>query len=505
MKKILLFGAGKSATVLIDYLLRNALAENWIVTVVDANLELAKSKIGNALGGAAVSFDINDKKEREKFIEKADLVISLLPPALHGIVAYDCLLFKKNLLTASYVDDVLRNMEKEVAEKGLLFLCEMGLDPGIDHMSAKKMIDDIHEKGGKITSFMSHCGGLVSPQSDDNPWHYKISWNPGNIVNAGKAGAHFLLDGAEKHLTYKDLFSEKRFVNVHGSEPLCWYPNRDSLSYRSVYGLEDCNTFIRTTLRHPDFIYGWKNVVDLELTSDEKKYATNGKTLKAFFQEHMHDHGFNDWLQKKMQEQFRESSKILGELVKLISLEKNDDGGAEEQGIEEFMVVNDKGHLQEVDIDDVKSNAALSVAEKMHDAKLTLKQLFFLGMDDDITLINRHVCSAAEVLQMALEKKLALQPGDKDLVVMIHEIEYEAGGEKFKTTATLSIEGDNDQYTAMAKTVGLPLGIAAKLILNDTIREAGLLIPVLPTIYKPVLKELEKAGIRFHEETTRIS
>ncbi|MEJ7913600.1 MAG: saccharopine dehydrogenase C-terminal domain-containing protein, partial [Chitinophagaceae bacterium] len=259
MKKILLFGAGKSATVLIDYLLRHSLSENWMLTLVDANILLAKSKIGHALGGRAVSFDINNDSERRSHISRADIVISLLPPALHFLVAKDCLSHKKNLLTASYIDASMKELEVNIKESGLLFLCEMGLDPGIDHMSAKKLIDSIHEEGGKIVSFMSHCGGLVAPRSDSNPWHYKISWNPRNVVMAGKNGAVFKQNGVVISLTYKDLFSEKRFVKMQQGEDLCWYPNRDSLPYMSVYGLEDCPTFIRTTLRHPDFMYGWKN------------------------------------------------------------------------------------------------------------------------------------------------------------------------------------------------------------------------------------------------------
>jgi saccharopine dehydrogenase-like NADP-dependent oxidoreductase len=225
MKQILLFGAGKSATALIEYFLVNALAENWQLTVVDANLELAKEKMGDSSHGIALSFDILDDKRRKEVISQAHIVISLLPPALHFLIAKDCLQANKNLLTASYVDDQLKAMKTDIEAAGLLFLCEMGLDPGIDHMSAKKMIDDIQQEGGKITSFLSHCGGLVAPESDDNPWHYKISWNPRNVVMAGKAGAIFRQDGEIREMEYETLFAEKRYVSVPGSEPLCWYRN----------------------------------------------------------------------------------------------------------------------------------------------------------------------------------------------------------------------------------------------------------------------------------------
>jgi len=503
MKKILLFGAGKSATVLIDYLLKNALVENWMLTVVDSDLELAQSKIGNALSGEAVSFDIREENERRKHIEGADIVISLLPPALHILVAKDCLKFRKNLLTASYVDDQMKSLQQDIIDNGLLFLCEMGLDPGIDHMSAKKMIDSIQEDGGKITSFLSHCGGLVAPESDNNPWRYKISWNPRNVVLAGKAGAIYKEHGEIRELEYEALFSTKRYVTVPDFEPLCWYPNRDSLSYIPLYELHDCDTFIRTTLRHPDFMYGWKNVIDLNLTDETKRYNTNGKTLRDFFQEHLEINGFGDWLQQQMEEQFTTSKRILEELVNLVELEdKADKGGV--NPVEEFMVVDEKGDLQEIDLDALKTNAASTVADKMHEAKLTLKQLFYLGLDDSQTILNKGLCSAADVLQVALEKKLPLLPGDKDLVVMVHEIEYQMNGKNWKEIASLLITGENDQHTAMAKTVGLPLGIAAKLVLNNTIQSKGLQIPITKEIYEPVLKELANYNIQFKEAKTQL-
>lgn len=503
MKKILLFGAGKSATVLIDYLLHHTLADNYTLTVVDANLSLAEAKIGNALGATAASFDIADGEKRKAHIQEADIVISLLPPALHILVAKDCVTYKKNLLTASYVDAAMKELREDIEKNGLLFLCEMGLDPGIDHMSAKKMIDNIHAQGGKITSFYSHCGGLVAPESDNNPWQYKISWNPRNVVLAGKAGAIFKKDGEEKQLSYEELFADKRPVAIKGYDPLCWYPNRDSLSYIPIYGLEECPTFIRTTLRYPDFMYGWKNIVELKLTDETVQYQTNGKTLVDFFKEHLDKNGFETWLQQKMQEQFEFSKKILQDLVNLVELQGEVSQQSRER-VEQFMMVNDKGSLQDVDLEDLKAAAAETVAAKMHDAKLTLSQLFFLGLNDRETFINKGMCSAADVLQFCLEKKLALLPEEKDLVLMLHEIAYELDGKSYKETSSLALEGKDDHHTAMAKTVGLPLGIAARFILNGTIDAKGLLIPITPEIYEPVLTELEKNGIVFTEQVTAI-
>ena len=376
----------------------------------------------------------------------------------------------------------------------------MGLDPGIDHMSAMKIIDEIHDKSGKVTSFQSHCGGLVAPESDDNPWHYKISWNPRNIIMAGKAGAHFRQDGEEKRFTYEELFTSDRIVEIPEIGFLSWYPNRDSLSYTSLYGLEDAPTFIRTTLRHPDFMYGWKNIIDLKLIDETPQYETDGKTLQDAFKEHMDKNGFGEWLSEKLTERFAETKSMMENLLKLMEVEKE----AEVEGSEipeSFMAADEQGNIEEVAIDDVKNNAAAYLAQKMHEANLTLKQLFFLGLDDDDTLVNKGFCSPADLLQFAVEKKLALRPYDKDMIVMLHEIKYEIGGQKSEVKSSLVVKGENSLRTAMAKTVGLPLGIAAKHILNGKIKLIGLHIPTAKEIYEPVLKELEQHQVKFTEET----
>lgn len=496
MKHIVLFGAGKSATVLIDYLVATVQSEEWRLTVADAQKEVLEKKLAGAAQITAVALDINDASRRQQLISDADVVISLLPPSLHILVARDCLDAGKHLLTASYVDGDLKKLESQVAEKGLLFLCEMGLDPGIDHMSAKQMIDAIHNNGGTITSFLSHCGGLVAPESDNNPWHYKISWNPRNVVLAGKAGADFIWNGIETHFDHERLFAEKRFVNVAGLEPLCWYPNRDSLSYRQLYDLTNCPTFIRTTLRHPDFIFGWKNIIDLKLTEEIPRYEAAGKTLKQLFKTHLDAQGFNRWFEKQLQQQFSQSQTLLTQLLDLSEQEQQ----AQQTGkaaTQDFMLVDEHGGLQKRDIEDVKLSAATALADRMHDAKLILKQLFFLGLDDDRTTVEQTTTTPAQLLQVALEKKLSLEAADRDMVVMLHEIEYQQDGKKQKHTASLVAKGDDNQHTAMAKTVGLPLGIAARLLLNGTISCRGLRIPTAKEIYEPVLAELERQGISF--------
>jgi saccharopine dehydrogenase-like NADP-dependent oxidoreductase len=498
MKQVLLFGAGKSATVVIDYLLSHAKTEQWKLVVVDANLQLAISKIRNSPHGEAVSFDVMDAEKRKEYIQQSHIVISMLPPALHMEVAKDCLEFSKHLLTASYVDDELRKLEGEIRKKNLLFLCEMGLDPGIDHMSAMKLIDEINASNGKILSFRSHCGGLVAPESDNNPWHYKISWNPRNIVLAGKAGAHYRENGEEKRLTHEELFTADRVVDIPGIGPLSWYPNRDSLSYTTLYGLQDVPTFVRTTLRHPDFMYGWKNIIELKLTDETPQYDTDGKTLGELFREHMDKNDFGDWLQTKLRERFSKSKDMLKNLMKLVEFEEE----ADNRGVkvpESFMAADDKGNLQEIGIGDVKNLGAAYLADTMHEANLTLRQLFYLGMDDRETEVNKGLYSAADILQFALENKLGLQPGDKDMIVMLHEFEYELGGKKTGISSSLVVKGENSLHTAMAKTVGLPLAIATKMILNGRLTLTGLQIPTSREIYGPVLKELEEYGIVFNE------
>jgi len=498
MKLILLFGAGKSATVLIDYLLEHSVTENWELVVVDADWKLAQSKVNHSGRARAVSFDITDVEERGRYIRQADIVISLLPPSLHFSVAKDCVQYQKNLLTASYVDDAIRGLQEDITKNKLLFLCEMGLDPGIDHMSAMQMIDSIRARGGTITSFRSHCGGLVAPESDDNPWHYKISWNPRNILLAGKSGAHYRENGREISVSYEQLFSEDRRVEIPGLGQLSWYPNRDSLSYAPLYNLEHAATFIRTTLRHPEFMHGWKNIIDLRLTDETKQYETDGKTLHQVFREHMDKHGFGEWLTNKMTERFEETKGLMENLMKLMQAEKEAEAEGEKIP-ESFVTADHKGNLEEIGIGEVKYRAAGMLATKLHEANLTLKQLFFLGLDDEETLVNKGLCSPADILQFAMEKKLTLRPYDKDMIVMLHEIGYELDGKAAELKSSLVVKGENSLRTAMAKTVGLPLGIAAKGILNGKIRVTGLQIPTLREIYEPVLKELETYRVKFDE------
>jgi saccharopine dehydrogenase-like NADP-dependent oxidoreductase len=435
LKNILLFGAGKSASVLIEYLLDNAAENNWHVTIVDADKKLIEQKTKKHSSSTAIEANITNDILRIELIKNTDLVISMMPPFLHINIAKDCVQYGKHLLTASYTDEQIKLLAAEVKSKGIIFLCEMGLDPGIDHMSAMQIIDEVKTKGGKITSFESHCGGLVAPESDDNPWHYKISWNPRNVVLAGKAGAEYIQDG--KHITekYENLFDANRTIETADKNigSLSYYPNRNSLPYIDLYNLHHAKTFVRTTLRYKDFMLGWKTIIDLKLTDEDIVYQSDDMSLADFYATHFEKNG---------------------------------------------ITLN------------------LSEADK--------KRLEFLGLNDNATLLNKGMISAADGLQFVLEKKLLLSPTDKDMIVMQHEIEYELAGQKHQIISSLVVYGKDSVHTAMAKTVGLPLGIAAKLILNGSINLSGIHLPIIKEIYEPVLKELAANGILFDEEIKKI-
>jgi saccharopine dehydrogenase (NADP+, L-glutamate forming) len=440
MRTISIFGAGKSATSLIDYLGKICEEKNWKLYVSDADLSLAQAKTNQFTSAEAVSFDVSDREKRQAFIAMADVVISMLPPSLHLLVARDCILFSKHLLMASYIDMNLRALADEIKEKGLLFIGEMGLDPGIDHMSAMKVIHEIKNKDGQITSFKSHCGGLMAPENDDNPWHYKISWNPMNVVAAGSSGAFYKSEGKIVEVLYSEVFSnENQMVEIPEIGPLAWYANRDSLSYIKTYDLHKISTFIRTTLRYPAFCRGWNKIIRLDLTNKmDHEEIKNCKT-------------FSDWFELK-------KDKMLSET---------------------HLPVNtffDSEFQEQIDFISLRSKENIPVP----------------------------FSNSAAILQFLLEKNLALKPNDKDMIIMLHEIEYSIDGENKQTRSCLIVKGEDHIHTAMAKTVGLPLGIAARLILEKRINLRGLHIPIVPEIYKPVLEELELNGIQFTEETVSL-
>ncbi len=436
VKTILLFGAGKSSACCIKYLGEHSLNKEFHFIVADADVEVARIKTAAFPQIETLGIDITDAEVRIDLIKKADVVISMLPPSLHILVATDCVQASVHLLTASYLDDHMKALEPEIKTKNLLFICELGLDPGIDHMSAMSLIEQIRKDGGEITSFKSHCGGLIAPESDDNPWHYKISWNPRNVVNAGKQGAIYLQDGQLVTKDYDQLFDVDQKVLIPGEHEQTWgyYANRDSLSYTATYGLEHASDFIRTTLRHPAFITGWEKIVEFELTNEDKIYDSNILSVQQVLKLH---------LQK-----------------------------------------NEKAELYN---DAVRQNDQLS------------KQLNFLQLHIDETKLNYGLCSICDVLQYAMENKLALRPDDKDMIVMMHEIVYKKETQPHLLKSALVVKGEDNMYTAMAKTVGLPLAITAELIIQNKLDLTGLHIPASKEIYRPVLKKLASEGIIFKE------
>ncbi|MGE5107270.1 MAG: saccharopine dehydrogenase C-terminal domain-containing protein [Sphingobacteriales bacterium] len=441
MKTIVLFGAGKSATVLIEYLIKEGQKNEWQLVIADTSKELIESKTGKAVNTEAIQLDITNEAERQKIIAKADIVISMMPAQLHYLVAKDCVFFKKNLLTASYLDEGVKELKTEIENNKLLFLCEMGLDPGIDHMSAMQLFHQIEDKGGVVTSFKSHCGGLIAPESDNNPWHYKISWNPRNVVLAGKAGAIYKENGNITERSYKQIFEHCPLISIPSLNEFSWYPNRDSLSYLPVYELKNASTFIRTTLRHPSFCRGWDKVIHLELTdTDDTANILDCVT-------------YEDWFNRK-----------------LYFIEQR------EMSWNEYLEL---------------------YVEEIYHEELS-NQFNYLGLLDKTNLPKDPNCSA-DILQYAVETKLAMQPDDKDMIVMLHEIEYSINSQQSTVNSSLIVKGEDNRHTAMAKTVGLPLGIAAKLILQNKIQLTGLHIPVVKEIYEPVLEELKNHGIIFHE------
>jgi saccharopine dehydrogenase-like NADP-dependent oxidoreductase len=432
---ILIIGAGKSATVLIQYLQQKAVENDWFILLADGDEAVAKNKWNNAPNGSALGIDIENELDRQNLVQKADIVVSMMPAQLHFLVAKDCLAFGKPLFTASYVDDNMRSIAAEIESKQLLFLCEMGLDPGIDHMSAMAIIDKIHEKGGKITSFKSHCGGLVAPESDDNPWHYKISWNPKNIILAGKAGAIYLEDGATVTKNYTGIFDQTPMLNLPGIGHLTYYPNRNSLSYIDTYHLHGVQDFVRTTLRYPAFCTGWNAIVQLHLTDETVINLAPNTTVQNWFETHIQLNGLEQILVK-----FTQDPAI-----------KN--------------------------------------------------QLEFIGLNES-TIIPTQFNTNASILQWLLEIKWKLKTTDKDLVVMLHEIEYSIGTRQFKLDSSMVLTGKDAINTAMAITVGLPLAMGVCAYLKGEIQMTGLHIPIDARIYQPILKSLSEEGIVFEETLT---
>jgi saccharopine dehydrogenase (NADP+, L-glutamate forming) len=438
MSTILIFGAGKSASYLIDYLADSCAQGDRKLLVADLDPSQAAAKLQGRSHTQAVAVNLAEQDSRRQLIEQADVVISMLPAGLHPIVAGDCLELGKHFFTASYESEALRAMRSEIEANGLLFLNECGLDPGIDHMSALKIIHEAKAKGEVIRSFKSYCGGLLAPQSEDNPWKYKFTWNPRNVVLAGQGTSKFLDHGEVKLVPYQQLFKRIETIRFPGLGDFDGYPNRDSLNYQTIYGLEQVDTLLRGTLRRAGFCKAWDVFVQLGMTDDTALLQLPlGSTYRQF--------------------------------------------------LNTFLPWSDQLSVEE------------KLAEVIPDLDFpTFEKLQWLRLFESIPLPITEG-SPAQLLQAILEPHWSLQPADRDLIVMQHQFEIQTQSGIKKVISSLVQEGQDATYTAMAKTVGLPLAIAVDLFLKGEISLRGLQLPVEPEIYLPILEALEQEGIRFEE------
>ncbi len=446
MKNILVIGAGRSASSLIKYLLDNSVNENWKVTVGDVSIDLVKQKTAGHPNARSIVLDITNDQQREEEIKHADIVVSMLPASMHLSVAKDCVRFKKHLATASYVSKEMAELDEEAKSAGVILMNEIGLDPGIDHASAMKIIDHIHALGGELTSFKSYCGGLVAPENNDNPWGYKFSWNPRNVILAGQGTAQYIENGDYKYIPYNRLFTQINTIEVDGYGSFDAYANRDSLSYRKFYNIADIPTMLRGTLRMPGYCKAWNVFVKLGLTDDTYKIEASDKlTYRQLIEAYL---------------------------------------PAGKQSVKEKLTAF-MGPEMDTDI---------------------LSKIEWLGIFEDRKIKLKNA-SPAQILQDLLEEKWELKELDKDMIVMQHKFDFftpnssknnsEMKGRTIKSS--LVVKGDDQVYTAMAKTVGLPLAITAKLILQGKINTRGVVIPTIKEIYEPLLAELETFGIKFAE------
>ena len=441
MRKILIIGSGKSSSYLIKYLLNKSEKENLFITIADKYITNTKVLLNSHYKSKAIELDVFDDGSREKEIIGADIVISMLPTRFHLMVAKDCIKHSKNMLTASYINDEMLALNSKAIEKDIVIMNEIGLDPGIDHMSAMKVIDHIKEKKAKIILFESYTGGLMAPESDNNLWNYKFTWNPRNVVLAGQGGpAKFLQQGYNKYIPYNKLFKRTQNLQIENYGSFEGYPNRDSLKYREIYGLGDIKTLCRGTIRKVGFSESWDVFVQLGMT-DDSYIIENSKNMK-----------FRDF-------------------------------------VDLFLPYNAKERVES------KLQKLLKISEK----ELIWSKLLELDIFSDQKTITLDRATPAQILEYILCKSWTLDPSDKDMIVMIHKFVYELNNKKYQIDSNMVCIGEDQTYTAMAKTVGLPLAIATLAILNSKITAKGVQLPIKKDIYNPILKELIEYGIEFNE------
>ena len=442
MRKILVIGSGKSTSYLIKYLLDNSETEKLFITIGDINIKHANHLIKNHKNAKAILLDVFDANSRTEAIKNADIIISMLPARFHIDVAKDCILFGKNMVTASYISPEMEALNQEAIAKGLIFMNEIGVDPGIDHMSAMQVIDRIRAKGGKMILFESFTGGLVAPESDNNLWNYKFTWNPRNVVLAGQGGAaKFLQEGTFKYIPYHRLFRRTEFLEIDGFGRFEVYANRDSLKYQSVYGLDAIKTLYRGTMRRVGFSKAWNMFVMLGMTDDSYIIDDSENMSYRDFVNAFLSYSPSDSVELK----FR--------------------------------------HALKIDQDDI-----------------VWDKLLELDLFNPNKMVELKKATPAQILQKILMDSWTLAEDDKDMLVMYHKFGYELNGKKHQIEATMVTLGEDQTYTAMAKTVGLPVAIATLAILNGKIKTPGVQMPITKEVYEPILKELSNFGITFNEK-----
>ncbi len=449
MRTIFIAGAGKSTPWLIKYLSDKSTEYHWKVIVGDLKEAVAAERVIGRVNCTSEKFDVFDDEDVKHAVERADLLISMLPAKFHIRIAKLCVAYKKPLLTASYVSEEMHGLHQQALENGVLLLNESGLDPGIDHMAIMTEIDALKAKNFEIVSLKSYCGGLIAPESNTNPWGYKFTWVVENVINAGKEkggkSAVFQEDNQEVAVRYKELFAQYLSI-LHDGTNYDVYANRDSLKYKKIYGLEEVETLYRGTMRYEGYCKAWNALIHLGLTRDDL-------------------HGLD---------------------VPIISLQD--------------VVKRLNPALESITPDSVSTFLGIAL-----DAE-TIHKLDWLGLfkkEEEIPIAEAKNCRTyANILQLHLEKKWKLAPEDKDRVVMVNEIKYRTNADAPLKTLQFSLDivGDNSNLTAMAKTVGLPLAIAAKLVLEGEITLKGVQVPTQKKLYQPILKELEAYGVIFKQD-----
>ena len=436
MKNVLVLGAGLVARPLVNYLLDQP---GFSVVVADVDTDRAGKLVGGHPRGRAEHLDIGDREALATAVGRADLVVSMVPYTFHPVVAAAALKLGKHMVTASYVSPAMREFDAAAREKGIILLNELGLDPGIDHMEAMRIIHEVHDAGGRVLSFISYCGGLPAPEANTNPFGYKFSWSPRGVLLASKNSARFLKDGRVVTVPAEDLFAGPEVVPVPGLGAFEGYPNRDSISYKDVYGIPEAATVMRGTLRYP----GWC------------------ETLRKMVQLGLLDEGPKD----------RAGATFLGLMRELAQAEPGSD---------------------------VK--AAVAARLGLGPGSQVISAMAWLGLFEE-TGLPAEMGSALDNLAALMIEKLRYETGERDMIVLQHEflVRTETGRNE-RITSTLIDYGVPGGDSSMSRTVGLPAAIASRLVLEGKIRLTGVQVPVHPEIYGPILDELGALGVRFEEK-----